>query len=32
MTSYIQEPQLKILAKFQSVPKGLWVPGPILAA
>ena len=31
MTSYIQEPWLNILVKFQSGPKGLWVPGPILA-
>ena len=32
MTIYIQEPRLKILVKFQSEHKSLWVPHPILAA
>ena len=32
MTAYIQEPQFKILVKFQSGHKGLWVPHLILAA
>ena len=32
MTVNIQEPRLKILVKFQSGHKGLWVPHPILAA
>ena len=32
MTSYIQEPGLKILVKFQSSHKSSWVPHPILAA
>ena len=32
MTGYIQELWLKILVKFQSGHKGLWVPHPILAA
>ena len=31
MTGYIQEPRLKILFKFQTGHKGLWVPHPILA-
>ena len=32
MTGYMQEPRLKILVKFQSGHKGLWIPQPILAA
>ena len=32
MTSYIQEPMLKILVKFQLGHKGLWGPHHILAA
>ena len=32
MTGYIQEMCLKILVKFQSGHKGLWVLYPILAA
>ena len=32
MTGYIQEQRLKILVKFQSGHKGLWVPHSILAA
>ena len=32
LTSYIQEPLLKILVKFQLRHKGLWVPHPFLAA
>ena len=32
ITGYIQETWLKILVKFQSGHKGLWVSHPILAA